>query len=155
MRERGQPWSITIISALGPVAAAPQAVAALIPPQLVPEACSLSASGASLGGCTLCHLGALAINLTNFLMFAIAIPAAGLLAVIGGFIWMTAGGVPAQVERGRKILTATVVGALIVFLAWLGVDTFFKVFTAGERGFYGAIEIFGPWNQFPVEKCPL
>lgn len=136
-----------IASALALAMVASPAAAGLIPTQIVPEACSIGGSG-----CTLCHLGALAINLTNFLMFAIAIPAVGLMAVIGGFIWMTAGGSPAQVERGRKILTATVVGAAIVFLAWLGVDTFFKVF-AGGPGF--AIEGLGPWNEFPVKNCKL
>ncbi|MFA6909052.1 MAG: hypothetical protein WC289_04165 [Patescibacteria group bacterium] len=46
----------------------------------------------------------------------------GLIAVImilyGGFIWMTAGGNEERVETAKKIITAAVVGLVVVLLAW-------------------------------------
>lgn len=151
---RAQPWAGVVyglaLTALVLIAIAAPASAEIFPKQIVPEACRLGGSD-----CKLCHLGLVVINITKILMLAIAIPAVGLLVAISGFIFMTAGGSPTQIERGKKILTATIVGALIVFLAWLGVDTFFKV-VVGQQGFRRDVAgKFGPWNEFPVENCPL
>lgn len=46
----------------------------------------------------------------------------GLIAVImiivGGFKWMTAGGDEEKIESAKKLLTAAVIGLVIVLLAW-------------------------------------
>jgi len=46
----------------------------------------------------------------------------GLIAVIiilyGGFVWMTAGGNEERIAKAKKIITAAVVGLIIVLLAW-------------------------------------
>lgn len=46
----------------------------------------------------------------------------GLIAVImilvGGFKWMTAGGNEEKIESAKKLLTAAIVGLIIVLLAW-------------------------------------
>jgi amino acid transporter len=46
----------------------------------------------------------------------------GLIAVVlilyGGFTWMTAGGNEEKVEKAKKIITAAVIGLVIVLLAW-------------------------------------
>ena len=46
----------------------------------------------------------------------------GLIAVIfilyGGFMWMTAGGNEEKVAKAKKVLTAAVIGLVIVLLAW-------------------------------------
>jgi len=46
----------------------------------------------------------------------------GLIAVImilyGGFIWMTAGGNEDKVASAKKIITAAVIGLIVVLLAW-------------------------------------
>jgi hypothetical protein len=46
----------------------------------------------------------------------------GLIAVImilyGGFIWMTAGGNEDKVSTAKKIITAAVVGLIVILLAW-------------------------------------
>lgn len=36
----------------------------------------------------------------------------------GGFVWMTAGGDPAKVERAKKILLNSVIGFIVIFLSW-------------------------------------
>ena len=46
----------------------------------------------------------------------------GLIAVIfilyGGFIWMTAGGNEEKVSKAKKIISAAVIGLIVVLLAW-------------------------------------
>lgn len=46
----------------------------------------------------------------------------GLFAVImilyGGFTWMTAGGNEEKVEKAKKIVTAAVIGLVIILVAW-------------------------------------
>lgn len=160
-RRRFAAFAIGLAAAIATTAVvALPAQAALIPKQIVPEACT----GAKLtlskeqGGCTLCHLGVMAINLTNFLMFAIAIPAAALLVTLAGIVILTSGGSDARLGWGKDILAKAVIGAIIVFIAWLAVDTLFKIFTAGKDGrpgFRGAVEVLGPWNEFPAERCGI
>jgi len=46
----------------------------------------------------------------------------GLIAVImiliGGFKWMTAGGNEEKIESAKKLLTAAIIGLVIILLAW-------------------------------------
>lgn len=110
--------------------------------------------------CTICHLGVLIINLTKFLMQSIAFPASVLLIAIGGIVIMTAGPSEERVTTGKKILTNTIVGLLIVMLAWLAVDTIIKILTgtidfSGPPGslFTNLTVKFGPWNQIDPATC--
>lgn len=127
------------------------AAAGLYPKQIVPEACSLKSVRANIESCTLCHIGVMAINLTNFLMFAVAIPLVGLLTAVAGIVMLTAGGSEQRITKGRNILINVIIGALIVFLAWLAVDTIIKVLT-GQESFRGT---FGPWHEINPQNCPL
>ena len=69
------------------------------------------------------------INLINFMLVDLAIPVAVLFILWGGFLLMTAGGSPGQIERGRKAITAAVVGILIVLVSFVAINTFITVFT--------------------------
>lgn len=129
--------------------------AAIIPPE-----CRFGGSG-----CTICHMAVGIINLTNFLMKDIAFPAAVLLVTVGGIMLLVSG--PSEPRRtlAKQILTSTVIGLIIILLAWIGVDTIIKVLTGsfnfgGEPGsllknFTAATGRFGPWNQIPIEQCKL
>lgn len=127
---------------------------------LIPTACLAGGSG-----CTICHLGVLTINITNFLMKSIAFPAAILLVAVGGIMLLISGPSEQRRTMGKKILTSTIIGLLIVMLAWLGVDTLIKVLTGsfkfgGEPGslftnFNSSAGNFGPWNRLPIEKCGI
>ncbi|MBI2055698.1 MAG: hypothetical protein HYT42_02290 [Candidatus Sungbacteria bacterium] len=107
---------------------------------------------AGMPDCNLCFLGVLVLNLTKFMMYAIAIPAVGLMVLVGGGMMVVSGGSDTMIKKGKSILTKTVAGALIVFLAWLFVDVTIKTFTGGEQRFLGAI---GPWNEVPTSACRL
>ena len=45
--------------------------------------------------------------------------------IIGGFYLLTAAGDPERFSKGKKIITAVVVGIVICFLAWVFLNTFF------------------------------
>lgn len=103
--------------------------------------------------CTLCDLGVGIVNLTKFLMENIVIPAAALLIVAGGLLILISGSSEERLKLGKTIITRTIVGAIIVLLAWLMVDTTIKVLTIGagtDRQFKGAL---GPWNELKSDAC--
>lgn len=123
---------------------------------IVPAACRLG----STQTCTLCHFGILVINFTSFLMENIAFPATVLLVAISGIVIITAGPSETRQTLGKTILTNTVIGILIVMLAWLGVDTIIKILTGNisttsTAKFYGIPSNFGPWNEINPDGCPL
>lgn len=101
--------------------------------------------------CTICDFGVLVINFTNFLIYNIAIPLAGLMIVIGGIMIMIGSASEERVRTGKKILTNAIIGVVIVFIAWLLVDTIIKVMTGSfVQNFFGT---FGPWNGVPPGAC--
>ena len=65
------------------------------------------------------YFNQLSIGIPSFLYI---VGLLGLVAVIlilyGGFTWMTAGGSEEKVEKAKKIVTAAVIGLVIVILAW-------------------------------------
>ncbi len=138
---------------------------ALAQEPIIPDACRLSAITKDASGCTLCHMGVATIRLTNFFATYIALPAIVLLVAIGGLMLIISG--PSEPRRtlGKKILTSTLVGVIIVFVAWIGVDTLIKVLTGsfdtGEAGSLftnipGARKSgFGPWNRLPIDPCEI
>jgi len=101
--------------------------------------------------CTLCHLGLLAKRIADFAIKNVLFPLAVLLVVIGGIMLLTAGGNPERVAGGRRVLSTTVIGILIVLVAWLLLNAFIYFLTKGSSG--GVATIFGtPWNEI---RCPL
>lgn len=91
--------------------------------------------------CTLCDLWHLASNIINFISFEIAVPAAGLLFVIAGVIFLISGGNEDRVSLAKRIFLNTVIGLVIIFCSWLLIDTFLKTIASGTFS--------GAWNDFP------
>lgn len=119
---------------------------------IVPDACRYGGSG-----CTICHLGELAINLTTFLIQDVALPLTAALVAVGGITLLISG--PSETRRtlGKKILTSTLIGIIIVLVAWLATDTIIKTLTDRINFSEPAslIKEWGPWNKFEAGKCPL
>lgn len=112
--------------------------------------------GQGESACTICHLGILVINVTNFLIEKIAFPAAALLTLIGGLALITAGPSEQRLKFGKQVLTSTIIGLIIVLVSWLAVDTIIKILVGGFQNlsidrFIGTV---GPWNDVPVQ-CNL
>jgi hypothetical protein len=95
--------------------------------------------------CTLCHLFVLFKRIVDFLAKDILFPLAVLMIIIGGVMFLTAAGNPERIGTAKKILTSTVMGLVIIFLAWLIVDTIIMVLTPANSPFRN-------WNEI---DCPL
>ncbi len=96
--------------------------------------------------CNFCDLFILAQTVIYFLMLSIALPLAIVALLYGGFMWITAGGDPGKVTKGRKAIEYAVYGMIFAFAAWLIVDTVLKGIL---KGGLGNIEGWGPWNKIP------
>jgi len=74
--------------------------------------------------CTLCHFFILFKNVIDFVLFRIIPPLAILMLVIGGIMFFGAGASPTTLEKAKKIITNTIIGLIIIFTAWLTINTF-------------------------------
>lgn len=89
-----------------------------------PVAFAATHSGGTTGGTTITLDNPIACTDLECVVLAIvralnilAIPLVTLMALIGGFQFMTAGGDPKKVENGKKTLWYAVLGYAIIFLA--------------------------------------
>jgi len=73
--------------------------------------------------CGFCHSFQLVHNIINVFLFPFVPAIGGLLLVIGGFSFFVGGGNPATVSRGKTIIVGTVIGLVIVYSAWLVINT--------------------------------
>jgi len=73
--------------------------------------------------CRLCHFLVLGDKIVDFTLLYLVIPLAILLIVVGGAILLTAAGSPEKVRSGKTILKTTIIGLVIIFAAWLIVNT--------------------------------
>lgn len=110
--------------------------------------------------CTPCHIFLLVQNLLNFVWKWIAIPLATLMLVYGGFLMIVPGiggeKSATALTKGKKVITNALVGILIVFFAWLVIDTIIKMLvdptTIGSGRTAELLKGLGPWNEI---KCTL
>lgn len=73
--------------------------------------------------CQLCHLFQLINNILNWVLFVFIPVIAPIFIVIGGIYILVARGNPGTYTQGRSVLTATVVGLIIVYTAWVLLNT--------------------------------
>lgn len=57
------------------------------------------------------------INVINWVLGLLGIIAV-IMILVGGFQWMTAAGNEEKVEKAKKIISAAIVGLIIILLAW-------------------------------------
>ena len=95
--------------------------------------------------CTLCHLFVLFKRIVDFLTLNIIFPLAVLMIVVGGAMFLTAGGDPGRIGGAKKILTATVIGLAIILAAWLIVDTVITFLTPAGS----------PFQNWSTIDCPV
>jgi len=77
--------------------------------------------------CTLCHLFLMFQGIVNFFLFNIVPIVAVLMLVIGGFLFFFASGSPAALSRAKSTITSAVIGLIIIYTAWLIINTFFVI----------------------------
>ena len=70
--------------------------------------------------------------------------------IVGGIMWLTSGGNVEQVKKGKQILVGTIIGILIVFLAWQIVNIVICALSQGQIA--QSCKIFGvEWYKFPTK----
>jgi len=97
--------------------------------------------------CNFCDLVTLGNNVLNWI-FGFVFVVFGVITFIAGFGLVTSGGNQAALDAAKKKLSNAVVGLIIVFSAWLIVDTLVKAALAGTDGevTFGSVSL-GPWNS--------
>lgn len=94
--------------------------------------------------CTVCDFFVLIKNIVDFLTEAVAMPVAVIILIYGGIMLLTSGGSEDKIRKGKSALWQAVWGLVIVFAAWLIIDTIIK-WLANPSVF-----LFGPWNKIPM-----
>jgi len=73
--------------------------------------------------CGLCHVFQLTNNIINWVLLVIIPIIAPIFLVIGGIYLLVARGDPGMFTKGKDVLTATVIGLIIVYTAWVLLST--------------------------------
>jgi len=95
--------------------------------------------------CSFCHLFTMMQNIIDFLIFRIVPVTAVLILFIGGLIFFSAGTNPNSLEKAKKLITSTIFGLVIIFTAWLVINTLMT--------FIGVSEWTGLKNWWQID-CP-
>jgi hypothetical protein len=77
--------------------------------------------------CRLCHFLILGDKIVKFALFRIAVPIAVLMVVIGGAMFLSAGGSPEKISSAKNLIKNVVFGMVIIFAAWIIVNTIFML----------------------------
>lgn len=99
------------------------------------ERCLTSADCGKQPDCSSCELLHLAKHLIDFGMIVATPILATLFFVYAGILIMVGGASPGMLSQGRRIFKDTMIGLLIVMLAWLGTNTLLK--TLANYGIIG------------------
>lgn len=91
--------------------------------------------------CGRCQLLQLLHNLISFVFEGLMPILATLFVVIAGFRIITAGGFPGQLAQGKTMLMQTLVGVLVISIAWLMTNTLIRSLAADQN-------IADRWYQF-------
>lgn len=96
--------------------------------------------------CTVCDFFSMADDIIKYTIKYIVPTVAAILMVVGAFFYMTAGGLASQIKKGHDIITSTVIGVVIVLLAWIIVDSAIKALT-------GKSQLLGkPWSTIECKQ---
>ncbi|MCK4781845.1 hypothetical protein KAS79_02905 [Candidatus Parcubacteria bacterium] len=82
--------------------------------------------------CTLCHFFVMFEQIINFFMLTLVPAIAVLMIVIGGLIFLLSGQNPSGIDQGKRIMTSTAKGLVIIFASWLIINTFFVYIKAAS-----------------------
>jgi len=97
--------------------------------------------------CEFCDLFVLTNGIIKFILLKIVPTVAVLMLIIGGTLFLLAGAKPAYLEQAKGIITSVVIGLLIIFAAWVIVNTVF------DR--IGVIELGQGWHWYNIQcKTP-
>ena len=73
--------------------------------------------------CQLCHIFVLLDKIINLILTCFAPVAATFMLVLGGFYFLIAGPSPEFFKKAKDVITAVVIGLVIIFASWLFLNT--------------------------------
>ncbi len=82
--------------------------------------------------CELCDLFVMIDRVLDFLLFKIVPVLAALMIAIGGFMYIFALGKPETISQAKRLFTAVAIGLLIIYGAWVIINTFFVLIGVGD-----------------------
>ena len=82
--------------------------------------------------CQFCDIFVLIDNVISFILTCLAPIVAILVLVIGGLYLLTAGSSPERVSKAKSIITSVVIGLVIIFVAWVFLNTFLDAIGVAE-----------------------
>ncbi len=74
--------------------------------------------------CSFCHIFVLIDNILSFVLTRMVPIIGAVMLVWGGFIFLSAGPSPQKVEQAKGVITAVVIGIVIIFIAWVFLNSF-------------------------------
>ena len=89
--------------------------------------------------CTLCDLVPLINNIIKFITEVVVLPLSVIAMIAAGIYILTAAGNESQLQKGKAILTYTIIGLVVSFGSWLIVDTIMRGLASGS---------FRQWQSF-------
>lgn len=90
--------------------------------------------------CNTCQLFQLAQNIIKFVSVDVAPALAIFMLVVGGILMITSGGSEKNYEKGKTVITSAIIGILIIWLAWLIINTILTKVAPGVSGTWYEIE---------------
>jgi hypothetical protein len=97
----------------------------------------------------LCQLGQLGQNIIDYAI-VFAIPLAAILIGYAGFLYITSGANPGNVNRAKSIFGTALIGFLVAISGWLIVNTILVALFAGGKYFEN-----GEWFKIPCQQGRL
>ena len=73
--------------------------------------------------CEFCDFFVMINNIIRFVMFNLVPPIAVLMLVVGGVMFFLGGAKPSMLIQAKGVITSVVIGLLIIFCAWVIVNT--------------------------------
>lgn len=118
--------NITIIAAMAML---------LVPLVSVNAAGLVPCGGAGEPDCNPCYLLKTFSNVYYFILVDLTPPAAVILFIYGGIMYLTSGGSDDRLKNAKKIFLSTIIGLLIIYGSWLIVNTVVIVLGGNIDGF--------------------
>jgi len=85
-----------------------------------------------IDNCTLAHILVLISNVINFILKGIAVPLAAIAFAYAGWLYLTAGGNPGQIQKAHDIFKGVAIGLFIALAAWLIINAILEVLVKDE-----------------------
>src|SRR4030066_1787315 len=82
--------------------------------------------------CKLCHVFLMFDRIVDFVLVNMVPPIAALMLVVGGVMFFASAGDPSGLGKAKSLLTSVIFGLIIVYGAWLVINTFFMTIGVSE-----------------------